>query len=130
MEAVTRIKTKEPTSCQLTAITHDTHDTKTFGFGLPAPATLDILPGDYLYIHAPINGKAVKRPYTPSSMPGATGYVDLTVKRYETGLVSKYLHDREIGDTVLMSGSNQGGHWSMAWRRKWGLWPAAPGSRR
>jgi ferredoxin-NADP reductase len=44
-------------------------------------------------------------------MPGATGYFDLTVKRYETGTISKYLHDREIGDTVLMSGPNSGGHW-------------------
>lgn len=121
MEAVTRIKTKEPTSYQLTAITHDTHDTKTFRFGLPAQTTLDMLPGDYLYIHATINGKAVKRPYTPSSMPGATGYFDLTVKRYETGLVSKYLHDREIGDNVLMSGPNQGGHWVDGMAKKVGF---------
>ncbi len=88
MEKVTRIKTKEPTSYQLTAITQDTHDTKTFCFGLPAAATLDMMPGDYLYVHATINGKSVKRPYTPSSMPGATGYFDLTVKRYEAGSIS------------------------------------------
>jgi len=25
--------------------------------------------------------------------------------------VSKYLHDRQVGDTVLMSGPNTGGHW-------------------
>jgi len=121
MESVTRIKTKEPTPYQLAAITHDTHDTKTFRFGLPAQVTLDMLPGDYLYIHATINGKAVKRPYTPSSMPGATGYFDLTVKRYETGLISKYLHDREIGDTVLMSGPNQGGHWVDGMAKKVGF---------
>ena len=57
------------------------------------------------------NGKAVKRPYTPSSLPGTTGYFDLTVKRYDTGSVSKYLHEQKIGDTVLMSGPNTGGHW-------------------
>src|SRR5262249_9218913 len=111
MESVTRIKTKEPTSYQLTAIHQVTHDTKTFHFGLPATATLDMLPGDYLYVHATLNGRAVKRPYTPSSLPGATGYFDLTVKRYETGVVSKYLHDREVGDTVFMSGPNAGGYW-------------------
>jgi cytochrome-b5 reductase len=72
---------------------------------------LDLLPGDHLYVHATIDGKAVKRPYTPSSVPGTTGYFDLTVKRYESGLVSRYLHDRHVGDKVLMSGPNSGGHW-------------------
>jgi hypothetical protein len=52
-----------------------------------------------------------KRPYTPSSMPSATRYFDLPVNRYEIGTVSKYLYEREPGDTVLMSGPNPGGHW-------------------
>ena len=121
MESVTRIKTKEPTSYPLTTIHHDTHDTKTFRFSLPANATLDMLPGDYLYLHATINGRAVKRPYTPSSLPGITGYFDLTVKRYENGLVSKHLHEQKVGDTVLMSGPNQGGHWVDGMAKKVGL---------
>jgi cytochrome-b5 reductase len=111
MDAVTRIKTKTPSPYKLTAIEPDTHDTKTFRFELPADAALDLLPGDFLYVHATINGKAAKRAYTPSSLPGATGFFDLTVKRYEAGVVSRYLHDQRIGDTVLMSGPNQGGHW-------------------
>jgi len=121
MESVTRIKTKEPISYQLTAIHQDTHDTKTFHFRLPATATLDMLPGDYLYVHATINGKAVKRPYTPSSLPGITGHFDLTVKRYETGLISKYLHEQKVGDSVLMSGPNQGGHWVDGMAKKVGF---------
>jgi cytochrome-b5 reductase len=111
MDVVTRIKTKTPSPYRLTAVETDTHDTKTFRFELPADATLDMLPGDFLYVHATIDGKAVKRPYTPSSMPGTTGFFDLTVKRYESGTVSKYLHDQHIGDAVLMSGPNSGGHW-------------------
>jgi cytochrome-b5 reductase len=111
MESITRIKTKTLSPYQLTAIQRDTHDSKTFRFGLPANATLDMLPGDHLYVHATIDGKTVKRPYTPSSMVGTTGYFDLTVKRYETGVVSKYLHGQQIGDTVLMSGPQSGGHW-------------------
>ena len=110
MASATLIKTKTPTPYQITAIETDTHDTKTFRFGLPTDATLDMLPGDHLYVHATINGKTVKRPYTPSSLPGAMGHFDLTVKRYATGLVSKYLHEQKVGDTVMMSGSNQGGH--------------------
>lgn len=108
---ITRLKTKMPAPYELTAVHPDTHDTKTFRFALPEDTTLDLLPGDHLYVHATINDKTVKRPYTPSSVPDTTGFFDLTVKRYETGLVSKYLHDREIGDRVLMSGPNSGGHW-------------------
>ena len=61
------------------------------------------------------------RPKTPSSMPGATGYFDLTVKRYETGVVSKYLHARGPGDRVLMSGPNSGGHWVDGMAKRVGL---------
>jgi cytochrome-b5 reductase len=106
-----RIKSKTPVPYELTAIHHNTHDTKTFRFALPDGATLDMLPGDFLYLHATIDGKTMKRPYTPSSMPDATGYFNLTVKRYETGTISKYLHERKPGDSVLMSGPNSGGHW-------------------
>ncbi len=111
VDAVTRIKTKTPSPYRLTAIETETHDTKTFRFELPPDATLDMLPGDFLYVHAMISGKQVKRPYTPSSLPGTTGFFDLTVKRYEDGTVSKYVHDQHLGDKVLMSGPNSGGHW-------------------
>lgn len=111
MSTTTRIKTKTPSPYKLIHIETDTHDTKTFRFGLPADATLDMLPGDFLYIHATLNGKQIKRAYTPSSLPGTTGFFDLTVKRYETGTISKYLHEQQIGDSVLMSGPNIGGHW-------------------
>lgn len=111
MEIRARIKTTTPSPYQLTAIRANTHDTKTFRFGLPANATLDMLPGDHLNVHATINGKSAKRPYTPSSLPDSVGYFELTVKRYETGVISKYLHDQHMGDTVLISGPNTGGHW-------------------
>jgi len=65
MDRVTRIKTTTPSPYPLTVIRIDAHNTKTFRFGLPADATLDMLPGDHLYVHATINGKSVKRPYTP-----------------------------------------------------------------
>jgi cytochrome-b5 reductase len=120
-DAVTRIKSKTPVPYELTAIHRDTHDTETFRFALPEHATLDMLPGDHLFVHATIDGKSVKRPYTPSSMPGATGHFDLTVKRYETGVISRYLHERQVGETVLMSGPNPGGHWMDGMAKKVGF---------
>lgn len=119
--SVIHIQSKQPVPYGLTAIHRDTHDTKTFSFALSENATLDMLPGDHLYVHATIDGKPVKRPYTPSSMPGATGFFDLTVKRYETGVVSRYLHERQVGDSVLMSGPNSGGHWVDGMAKKVGL---------
>ena len=121
MDTPTRIKTTTPSPYPLTTILADTHDTNTFRFGLPADATLDMLPGDHLYVHATINGKTVKRPYTPSSLPGTVGFFDLTVKRYETGVISKYLHDQRVGDSVLMSGPRQGGHWVDGMAKKVGF---------
>ena len=120
-DSLTRIHSKTPTPYELTAIRRDTHDTKTFSFALPENATLDMLPGDHLYVHATIDGKPVKRPYTPSSMPGATGYFDLTVKRYETGTMSKYLHQLEPGERVLMSGPHPGGNWVDGMAKKVGF---------
>jgi cytochrome-b5 reductase len=120
-DSVMRITSKQPVPYELTAMHRDTHDTKTFRFALPNDATLDMLPGDHLYVHATINGKSVKRPYTPSSMPGITGYFDLTVKRYETGLISKYLHERQVGDQVSMSGPHLGGHWVDGMAKKVGF---------
>ena len=121
MDSVARIKTTIPSPYPLTAIYIDTHDTRTFRFGLPADATLDMLPGDHLYVHATSNGKSVKRPYTPSSLPGTVGFFDLTVKRYETGTISKYLDDQRIGYTVLMSGPRPGGHWVDGMAKKVGF---------
>lgn len=111
MSSTTHIKTKMPSPYKLIHIETDTHDTKTFRFELAGDATLDMRPGDFLYIHTTLNGKQLKRAYTPSSLPGTMGSFDLTVKRYDAGIVSKYLHDQRIGDTVLMSGPNTGGHW-------------------
>ena len=121
MNRVMRIKTTLPSPYPLTTILSDTHDTKTFRFGLPADATLDMLPGDYLYVHATVDGKSAKRPYTPSSLPGSVGFFDLTVKRYETGTISKYLHEQRVGDAVLMSGPRQGGHWVDGMAKKVGF---------
>ena len=101
MNTVTRIKTTTPSPYPLTAILADTYDTKTFRFGLPADAALDMLAGDHLYVHATINGKSVKHPDTPSSLSGTAGFFDLTVKRDEPGVISKYLHDQRVGNTVL-----------------------------
>jgi cytochrome-b5 reductase len=98
---VTHIQPTTPSPYPLTAILADTYDTKTFRVGLPADAALDMLAGDHLYVHATINGKSVKPPDTPSSLSGTAGFFDLTVKRDESVVILKYLHDQRVGDTEL-----------------------------
>lgn len=48
--------------------------------------------------------KAIIRPYTPTSPPSAQGYMDLVVKTYPTGKMSKHFGDLKVGDTLEMKG--------------------------
>eukprot|EP00798_Chlamydomonas_sp_ICE-L_P022036 gene22036-29099_t len=48
--------------------------------------------------------KAVIRPYTPTSAPDAKGYLDLVVKTYPTGKMSKHIGDLSVGDSLEMKG--------------------------
>jgi ferredoxin-NADP reductase/DMSO/TMAO reductase YedYZ heme-binding membrane subunit len=87
-------------------IIRQTSDVQTFRFTSPEGGRLPFehQPGQYLVISPVINGKKVNRPYTISSSPTQPDYCEITVKREETGLVSRHLHDalRE-GDTINIS---------------------------
>jgi ferredoxin-NADP reductase len=69
----------------------------------PAGAAIPFhyLPGQFLRLSLEIDGKPVKRAYTIASTPTRNSYMEITVKREEHGLVSRYLHDRvNIGDLL------------------------------
>ncbi len=64
----------------------------------------DYRAGQYLNIALMIDGKRVNRSYTIASSPTRVGYCELTVKREESGLASRYLHGQiRQGDTVQIS---------------------------
>jgi cytochrome-b5 reductase len=44
--------------------------------------------------------KAMVRPYTPTSSCDAKGYMDLVVKVYPNGKLSKHIGSLEVGDTL------------------------------
>ena len=48
--------------------------------------------------------KPVIRPYTPISRPESKGYVDLAVKAYPDGKMSKHIASLKVGDTLDMKG--------------------------
>ncbi len=58
-------------------------------------------PGQFLTIAIPHEGKTIKRNYTISSSPTQGYYCEITVKREEHGIGSRYLHDVvKEGDTL------------------------------
>lgn len=52
------------------------------------------LPGQFLTVTVSVNGDAIKRSYSISSSPTERDYCEITVKRDELGVVSRFLHDQ------------------------------------
>ena len=90
------------------------HNTKTFRFALPQGTTELGLPTASCLVTKFVNGEkpdgkpnVVIRPYTPIEDPSQpTGYFDLVVKRYPTGVMSSHIHSLKVGDSLDMKGPN------------------------
>lgn len=80
---------------------------KTFRFMAPdyGPVPFTFLPGQFLTFSGEIGGKRIRRSYTIASSPTQRDYVEITVKREEQGLESRFLHDNvAVGDLLSVSG--------------------------
>jgi Fe-S-cluster-containing hydrogenase component 2 len=86
-----------------------THNVKTFRFR-PAKGPeipFDYLPGQFLTLHIAPGGVPTKRSYTIASTPTWRDRVEITVKREDHGLVSRWLHDElAAGDEVEIEAPN------------------------
>ena len=92
---------------RVAAIFQETPNVKTFRLMNPIGGALpfDYLPGQFLTVTVPLGGKPVKRSYTIASSPTRHDYAEITVKREETGQVSKFLDDEvKVGDLIEFSG--------------------------
>lgn len=70
------------------------------GFRLRVPGhEFDFEPGQHTTIRFDSGGEEVVRPYTPTNLPG-TDELTLTIRRYDDGLASAYMHTRRPGDEV------------------------------
>ena len=80
-----------------------THNVKTFRFK-PAnggEVPFEYLPGQFLTLHVAPQGVPIKRSYTIASTPTWRDRVEITVKREDHGLVSRWLHDElKPGDEI------------------------------
>lgn len=58
-------------------------------------------PGQFLTLSIAQGEKTIKRAYTIASAPTVRGYVEITVKREQHGVVSKHLHDNVTEGALL-----------------------------
>ncbi|KAF9305741.1 NADH-cytochrome b5 reductase [Mortierella antarctica] len=95
-----------------------TPNTSRFVFELPADQVLGMTTTSCLMIkYTNAEGKAVIRPYTPTSDANQKGHFDLIVKRYDgksngnisrseerPGVMSAHIHNLKVGDTLALKG--------------------------
>lgn len=90
-----------------------THDTFLYTFELPNNQLSGLHTASCLVTKAMLTPagesqpKPVVRPYTPVSAPDARGYLDLAVKVYPKGTMSKHFGELKVGDTLEMKGPIQ-----------------------
>ncbi|KAL8736993.1 MAG: hypothetical protein Q9181_002133 [Wetmoreana brouardii] len=83
------------------------HNVAMYRFSLPRPNDILGLPiGQHMSVAATIEGqpKEVVRSYTPISSDENPGYVDLLIKAYPTGNISKHVANLNIGQTLKIKG--------------------------
>lgn len=70
------------------------------------PLPFDFLPGQFLQVQVePETGKPARRSYTIASSPTQRAFVEITVKREDQGVVSKFLKEKlTVGDLLQVSG--------------------------
>ena len=61
-------------------MTAESHDTKVFRFNLPAGHRLGLPVGQHIQLQADIDGKNIKRSYTPITLDTTVGHVDCIIK--------------------------------------------------
>ncbi|CAK0786056.1 hypothetical protein CVIRNUC_009269 [Coccomyxa viridis] len=89
-----------------------THNTQGLRFAFPdASQESGLHVASCLLTRAPIGSenkdgsrKFVIRPYTPATEPDAKGYLDLVVKVYPNGKMSKHMGELEVGDSLDIKG--------------------------
>ncbi len=88
-------------------IFQETPDVKTFRLMNPLGGALPFsyLPGQFLTLTVPSEGKPIKRSYTIASSPTQHDYAEICVKHEEGGVVSGFVHTQvHEGDLIEVSG--------------------------
>ena len=82
-------------------IKKETEDTITICFKQPGLRRVKYLAGQYLTLIFRINGRRYIRPYSFSSAPAVDQWLEVTIKRVPSGIVSNHIHDTvKVGDSI------------------------------
>lgn len=83
----------------------ETTNTKTYVFQVAGRGWFRYLPGQFITIEVPIDGRKVLRTYTLSSSPSRPLCITITVKALDDGYVSRWLYDNlKVGDRIKAHG--------------------------
>lgn len=106
-EGLLPIRRKKLCRLRVARIYPETPDVKTFRFVScdHGPIPFSYLPGQFLTLTLPVEDSSIKRSYTISSSPTQGYYCEISVKREQQGIGSRYLHDvLKEGDTLDVRG--------------------------
>lgn len=97
-------------SLRVSNVFTETPAIKTFRLVNPAGGSIpfSFVPGQFLTIAVALAGKTTKRSYTIASSAAQRDCVEVTVKREDQGVVSRYLHDRVAPGDLLQISAPQG----------------------
>jgi ferredoxin-NADP reductase/CRP-like cAMP-binding protein len=88
-----------------------TFEVKSFRFRPKHAPVSPHLPGQHIRIEAQIGGRWVQRTYTLTSAVGQEDYYEISVKREEHGLFSRWLHDEMNTHSSVRVSKPQGGYY-------------------
>jgi ferredoxin-NADP reductase len=97
-------------SLRVSNVFMETPAIKTLRLVNPAGGSIpfSFVPGQFLTLAVALAGKTTKRSYTIASSAAQRDCVEITVKREEQGVVSRYLHDRVAPGDLLQISAPQG----------------------
>lgn len=85
-------------------ILEHTADTRSLFLRLPVKQALIFKPGQFLSFALPVNPHVITRPYSIASDPDDGNVLEICFNLVSDGLGSRYLFDRQIGDTLRFTG--------------------------
>lgn len=99
------LSAKEFRTFTVTKVEPVTHDTKRVVFALPsAEHEMGLTVASCLLAKAKVGNQVVVRPYTPVNTNEEKGVLELVVKGYPQGKLSKHINELREGDTLEMKG--------------------------
>jgi len=98
--------TSEPRYVEVTVrdIVDFGNETRHFELGLRPGEAMDFIPGQFVAVLCPKDGKKIRRAYSIASPPDASDHLDLIVKRVEGGVVTQWFWTLRRGDRFRVHG--------------------------